>query len=244
MFETTQHEMPTLALLAGGLATRMRPATESVAKSMLRVAGSPFIGHQLRMLSRQGITQVVICCGHLEEQIRSYVGYGDEFGCTITYSGDGEQPLGTGGALRNALPLLGERFLIMYGDSYLPVEIGPVWRSFLLSGKQGLMTVYRNGNKWDTSNVEFAGGAIRNYSKAQPTPAMHHIDYGLNCMRAEALSACPGGSRFDLAQVQQMLLAQGQLAGFEVCERFYEIGSPTGFAETDTLLRTQAGEVR
>jgi NDP-sugar pyrophosphorylase family protein len=237
-------EPPPLALLAGGFATRMRPATSSMAKSMLPVAGSPFIGHQLRMLGRQGIRRVVICCGHLEQQIRSYVGGGHQFGCSVTYSGDGPEPLGTGGALRKALPLLGEEFLVMYGDSYLPVAVQPVWRSFLASGKRALMTVFRNADRWDRSNVEFADGLILTYSKQQKTAAMEHIDYGLNCLRAEALRPWPASSRFDLAEVQQMLVSGGQLAGFEVSERFYEIGSPAGLAETDLLLRGHPGAHR
>lgn len=234
--------MPALALLAGGLARRMRPATDCVAKSMLEVAGSPFIGHQLRMLSAQGVRRVVICCGHLEEQIREYVGVGSAFGCDVVYSPDGAQPLGTGGALRNALPLLPEQFLVMYGDSYLPVALQPVWQSFLASGKQALMTVYRNLDQWDRSNVEFAGGSILCYSKSEPTAAMQHIDYGLNCFSAEALRQWPSGARFDLAEVTARLIAQGQLAGFEVSERFYEIGSAAGLRETDALLRGQPGQ--
>jgi NDP-sugar pyrophosphorylase family protein len=164
-FAGLSDSLPSLALLAGGLATRMRSISSTVAKSMLPVAGLPFIGHQLRMLAAQQLCHVVICCGHLEEQIREYVGDGSCFGCAVDYSADGAQPLGTGGALRKAIPLLGERFLVMYGDSFLPVAIAPVWRAFVDSGKQGLMTIYRNGDQWDQSNVEFANGTILNYSK-------------------------------------------------------------------------------
>jgi NDP-sugar pyrophosphorylase family protein len=234
----SEEALPVLALLAGGLATRMRSITTTVAKSMLPVAGLPFIGHQLRLLAGQQVRHVVICCGHLEEQIRSYVGDGSAFGCAVEYSADGTQPLGTGGALRKALPLLGSRFLVMYGDSFLPVAIAPVWRAFLASSRQGLMTVYRNGNQWDKSNVEFAAGAIVKYSKQACTPQMQHIDYGLNCLHSEALEPWPEGARFDLADVSTALVEQGQLAGFEVQERFYEIGSPAGLAETDAYLRS------
>jgi NDP-sugar pyrophosphorylase family protein len=230
--------MPTLALLAGGLATRMRPVTTTIAKSMLPVAGLPFIGHQLYMLAAQGIGHVVVCCGHLEDQIRNYVGDGSNFGCAVDYSADGPQPLGTGGALRKALPLLGERFLVMYGDSFLPVAIAPVWSSFLDSGKLALMTVYRNADQWDTSNVEFANGSIVAYSKHARTPRMQYIDYGLNCLSAEVLEHWPQGARFDLADLTTLLVEQQELAGFEVRERFYEIGSPAGLAETDALLRS------
>ena len=151
-------------------------------------------------------------------------------------------PLGTGGALRKALPLLGEQFLVMYGDSFLPVPIAPVWAGFLASGKPGLMTVYRNGNRWDTSNVEFRSGSIATYSKTARTPGMQHIDYGLNCFRAEVLEDWPAGARFDLADVVATLVDTASLGGMEVAERFYEIGSPAGLAETDALLRMQAGK--
>jgi len=232
--------LPPLALLAGGLATRMRSITSSVAKSMLPVGGMPFISHQLKMLAAQQITHIVICCGHLEEQIRAFVGDGSAFGCTVEYSADGPELLGTGGALRKALPLLGERFLVMYGDSFLPVPILPVWRRFIESGKPALMTVYRNAGQWDTSNVEFAGGRIISYSKRDRTPRMEFIDYGLNCLSADVLEPWPEGARFDLADVTTLLAQQQQLAGFEVSERFYEIGSPAGLAETDALLREGA----
>ncbi len=230
-------EMPTLALLAGGLATRMRPATLTIAKSMLPVAGEPFLGHQLRDLAAQGLREVVICCGHLEEQLRAYAGDGARWGLRVQYSPDGPAPLGTGGAIKKALPLLGPEFMVMYGDSWLPTSFAPVWRAFKRSGGDGLMTVYPNAGRWDTSNVEFAAGQIARYSKAAQTPAMRHIDYGLSCFRAQAFEGWPEGARFDLADVAMDLLTRGELAGFEVRERFYEIGSPVGLAETRALLQ-------
>ncbi len=233
MPETT---MPTLALLAGGLATRMRPQTLWTAKSMLPVAGEPFLGHQLHLLVDQGIRDIVICCGHFEEQIRRYAGDGSAWGCRIRYSPDGSAPLGTGGALHKALPLLGPRFLVMYGDSYLQAPFAPVWQSFLASGAQGLMSVYRNAGRWDTSNVEASEGKICDYNKEFQTPEMRHIDYGLSCFCAEVFAAWPEGSRFDLADVMMDLLARGELAACEVCERFYEIGSPAGLLELNILL--------
>ena len=236
--------LPALALLAGGLATRMHPATLRVAKSMLPVAGEPLLGHQLRLLAGQGIGEVVLCCGHLEEQLRAYAGDGGRWGLRVRYSSDGTVPLGTGGALRRALPLLGERFLIMYGDSFLTAAIEPVWQAFVAAGSEGMMTVFRNEGLWDTSNVAFAGGRIRAYSKARRSSAMRHIDYGLNCLRASALAAWPDGARFDLADVHAALLERGELAGYEVRERFYEIGSAAGLVETDALLRTMPRAMR
>ncbi len=237
MAEKGDSAMPTLALLAGGLATRMRPATLGIAKSMLPVAGEPFLGHQLKMVAEQGVRDVVICCGYLEEQLQAYAGDGSRWGLRVRYSGDGAAPLGTGGALRKALPLLGPRFMVMYGDSYLPTAFGPVWKAFLRSGLEGLMTVYPNAGRWDTSNVQFEGTWIVSYSKGVKTPEMRHIDYGLSCFEARAFGGWPEGARFDLADVSADLLRRGELAGFEVRERFYEIGSPAGMAETDALLR-------
>ncbi len=232
--------MPRLALLAGGLATRMRPATLATAKSMLSVAGEPFLGHQLRRLAGEGISEIVICCGHLEEQLREYAGDGSAWGCAVEYSPDGTVPLGTGGAVRRALPLLGPEFMVMYGDSFLPAAFAPVWAAFQHSRSPAMMTVYRNGDLWDASNVEFRDGQLVRYSKHARTPEMHHIDYGLSCFRAKAFDGWPEGVRFDLAEVMTSLQARGSLAGFEVQERFYEIGSPPGLAELDALLRSSA----
>ncbi len=243
MHDRLEMAMPTVALLAGGMATRMRPATLGTAKSMLKVAGEPFVGHQLRMLAEQEIRDVVICCGYLEEQLRTYAGDGSRWGCQVRYSPDGAAPLGTGGALRKALPMLGEQFMVMYGDSYLPTRFRPIWEAFLRSNSEGLMTVYRNAGRWDASNVEFDNGRIRRYSKQAKTPEMQYIDYGLSCFRAEAFRSWPEGSGFDLAGVSLELLGRRQLAGFQVSERFYEIGSPAGLAETDGLLRERAGEL-
>jgi NDP-sugar pyrophosphorylase family protein len=239
-FDTGPFGGPTVAILAGGLATRMRPVTTTVAKSMLPVGGEPFIGHQLRLLAKQRFRRVVLCCGHLQEQVRAYVGDGAAFDVYVRYSNDGAQPLGTGGALRQALPLLGNRFLVMYGDSYLAQPLLPVWNAYLASRQVALMTVFRNLNAWDQSNVEFCDERIHAYDKQQRTPAMQHIDYGLNCFSAAAFADWPAGSRFDLADVQRRMLGENQLAGFEVAERFYEIGSPAGLAETDALLAAAA----
>ncbi len=229
--------MPKIALLAGGLATRLRPITTTIPKSMVPVADRPFLAHQLENLARQGITEVVICSGYLGEQIQEYIQDGSEFGCRVQYSFDGDKLLGTGGALRKALPLLGDEFLVMYGDSYLTAPIPPIWKEFLRSGKPALMTVFRNGDKWDKSNIEFLDGVIIDYDKVAPTARMEHIDYGLGCLKAEVFSAWSEDTAFDLASVYGQLVKQQQVAGYEVKERFYEIGSPAGLAETDALLR-------
>jgi N-acetyl-alpha-D-muramate 1-phosphate uridylyltransferase len=243
---------PVTAILAGGLATRLGGIAETVPKSLIEVAGEPFLAHQLRWLAGQGQTRVVICAGHMGSQIEDFAGDGAAFGCQIRYSFDGERRLGTGGALRHALPLLGESFVAIYGDSLLREPIRPVWAAFLESGKVALMTVFRNENQWDRSNVEFAatedGGEILRYEKGTgPAVGMEHIDYGLGCIGSEALAAwaAESGDSFDLADFYRAMLARKELAGFEVKERFYEIGSLAGLAETRALLtrrRAGAGE--
>ena len=231
-----------LALLAGGQATRLRPITERIPKSMVEVAGEPFIAHQLRLLARQGIATVVLCTGHLAGQIQDYAGDGSRFGLRVAYSPDGPTLLGTGGALKKALPLLGESFFVMYGDSYLDTAFAPIEQAFLQSGQPALMTVYRNENRWDTSNVEFSGGVVVRYDKKDRTPAMRFIDYGLGVISSAMLKDWPAQTAFDVADVYRALAEKRQLAGYEVRERFYEIGSHAGLKETDEYLRQKGSE--
>jgi len=226
-----------VAILAGGLATRLRPLTDKIPKVLVPVAGKPFLAHQLELLRRQGITRVVLCLGHLGEIVRERFGDGSAYGVRLDYSFDGPVLLGTGGALKQTLPWLGEKFFALYGDSYLPIDFAPVAGCFERSGKLGLMTVYRNEGRFDTSNVVFADGEIKVYDKQSRLPEMRYIDYGLSLFRAAALDEYPAGVKFDLADLMQRLVARRELAGFEVMERFYEIGSPGGLAELDTLLR-------
>jgi len=234
------NRLPTLALLSGGLATRLRPITEAIPKAMLEVAGEPFVAHQLRHAAQHGIGTVVLCVGYLADRIEAFVGDGSAFGLRVVYSYEPPKLLGTGGALRNALPLLGAEFLMQYGDSFLEVPYAPIVAALRQSGKQALMTVYRNEGRWDTSNVEFVAGQIRDYDKQQRRPTMAFIDYGLGAFRAEAIGDFPAGQRFDLSDVYRSLLAKGELAGYEVRQRFYEIGSPEGLAETDRYLRARS----
>jgi NDP-sugar pyrophosphorylase family protein len=226
-------EVP-IAILAGGLATRLGRLAEKVPKSLIHVAGKPFLAHQLALLRRQGLKQVVLCVGHLGEMIRTEFGTGADFGVTLTYSFDGPQLIGTGGAVRRALPVLGDRFFVMYGDSYLPTDFRSAWSAFCESGKPGLMTVFRNEDRWDKSNVHFENGKILAYSKTAKTGSMQHIDYGLSAFAAGAFDELP--EVFDLSELHAGLIANGELAGHEVAERFYEVGSPDGLAELEKLL--------
>jgi NDP-sugar pyrophosphorylase family protein len=207
---------------------------------MIPVAGRPFIAHQLDLIVQNGVREVVLCCGFLGEQIEDFVGNGDAFGCAVQYSHDGTALKGTGGAIRKALPLLGDEFFVMYGDSYLPSSFCEPFEAFAASGKRGMMTVFLNDNRWDKSNVEFVNGEIRNYDKRGSTPGMRYIDYGLGILSKPAFCDWKEEETFDLANVYRQLVVQGQLSGFEVAERFYEIGTPEGLAETDAMLRQRA----
>ena len=228
-----------VAILAGGLATRLQPVTNSVPKALLDVDGEPFITHQLRLLHRKGIERVVLCVGYLGEKIRDYVGSGEQFGVHIDYSFDGPALLGTAGAVCQALPLLGDQFFVLYGDSYLPCDYRRVARAFHDSRKIALMTVFHNDGQWDVSNVEFAGGKIWAYDKHNRTPRMRHIDYGLGVFEATAFEQTRSRQPIDLAAVYQSLLQRGELAAFEVTDRFYEIGSFEGWRETAEMLKIQ-----
>ncbi len=231
--------LPPVAILAGGLATRLYPVTQTIPKSLVEVAGKPFILHQLAALRQQGITRVVMCVGNLGDQIVELLGDGQAYDLDIQYSFDGSVLRGTGGAIQQALPLLDEAFYILYGDSYLTVDYALLYQSFLHSKCSGVMTVYRNDDLWDQSNIIFTDGVIVRYDKHNRTSDMHHIDYGLSLLRRDVFTAMPAAQRFDLAEVYHQLVNQQQMAGFEVFTRFYEIGSHAGLAETNAYLAGQ-----
>jgi NDP-sugar pyrophosphorylase family protein len=228
-----------VAILAGGLATRLRPVTDRLPKSMLLVNGEPFLAHQLRLLQRNGVRHVVLCVGFLGEKIRDFAGNGHAFGLELEYSFDGPKLLGTAGALKHALPLLGGEFLVLYGDSYLLCDYANVARNLQSSGKLALMTVFRNDGQWDASNVEFENGTILAYSKQNGTPRMKFIDYGLGAFSAKAFDRVSPDQPRDLADLYAELLAEKQLVGLEISQRFYEIGSAAGLEETARFLASQ-----
>lgn len=221
-----------VAILTGGLATRLRPISDDTPKALIDVAGRPFILRQIDYLKNQGISRVVLCVGHLGEQVECFVGDGSAHGLEVLYSWDGSKPLGTGGAIRQALPLLGDQFFVLYGDSYLPIDFRIVESNFLVCGKPAMMTVLRNANRWDKSNVEFVDGIVIEYNKRAPRQEMEHIDYGLGVLSACVLENMPTTETFDLADIYHELSLLGHLAGHEVFERFFEIGSHQGLDET------------
>jgi MurNAc alpha-1-phosphate uridylyltransferase len=226
-----------VAILAGGLATRLRPITEKIPKSLVEVAGEPFIIRQLDYLHRQRVRDVVLCIGYLGEMIKAVVGDGSRFGLTVSYSMDGPVLLGTGGALRRASPFLGEACFVLYGDSYLPVDFGAIEAEFCASSQPALMTILYNEDRWDKSNVLLVDGKLAEYNKRAPRPDFAYIDYGLSIVRREIIESCPANRAFDLANVYHTLSLEKRLHGYEVFKRFYEIGSPGGLMETDEFFR-------
>ena len=227
--------MPT-AILAGGLGTRLKPFTDDMPKALVPVLGEPFVFHQLRLLRARGITEIVMLVGYLGEQIVEVVGDGGRFDMKVEYLFDGKELLGTGGAIIKARSVLGPAFFVLYGDSYLDCDYDAAQTTFESSGKSGLMTVFRNTNKWDKSNVEFHGGRIIAYSKTDRTAAMHYIDYGLGCFHESAFDGVTTDQPEDLAAIYQRLLGDDNLAALEVRERFYEVGSISGIRDLEAHL--------
>jgi N-acetyl-alpha-D-muramate 1-phosphate uridylyltransferase len=233
---------PQVAILAGGLGTRLGGRVHGQPKSMVDIHGLPFLHYQLQLLKRQGIDDVVICLGHLGEQIESHFGNGQALGVHITYSAESSQ-LGTAGALKNAAPLLKDKFFTLYGDSYVFVRFKDVQSFFQRKRKLGLMTVFRNQDRYDTSNTVIAGDLVSRYSKRQKTPEMACIEYGVNLFRKEILNWIPAGQPYGLEDLFPPLIKAKQLLAYPVSERFYEIGSLSGLDEFSRYIEAQRDSV-
>jgi NDP-sugar pyrophosphorylase family protein len=226
--------LPPICILAGGLGTRLGEAVRNTPKPLLEVAGEPFLIHQLRLLARHGAREVVLCVGYLGERIEERIGT-EQCGIAIRYSYDGPQLIGTLGAVQQAGPLLGDRFLVLYGDTYLRVAYGDAVREWTESGLPAMMTVLRNLGRWDTSNASFDGHLVR-YDKRSPGPSMEWIDYGLGGLERKVLDEA-GPQTSDLADLFRALSLRDALFGYEATERFYEIGSPASLREAARFLR-------
>jgi MurNAc alpha-1-phosphate uridylyltransferase len=234
-------------VLAGGLATRMQPQTLTIPKSLLPVAGRPFVDWQLETLVACGYDDVILCVGHLGERIEEHVGRGERFGARVRYAHDGDRLLGTGGALRAALGLLAPLFLVTYGDSYLPFDYAAPLRELAArqaSGEcDGVMSVYENDGKWDASNVATDGTWILRYDKHVRDPALRYIDYGAVALTREIVAQIPEGVASGLDVLQHDLAARRRLRAVVATERFFEIGSPEGLRTLELHLeRTQERE--
>ena len=225
-----------VAILAGGLGTRLGAISATVPKILVDVAGRPFAEHQLDWLESQGVKHVVYCLGHLGEQVVAALGDGSRWGMRFDFVMDGPVLLGTGGALRRAMPGRADRFFVLYGDSLLTCDLAAIADAYAASGRRCLMTVLANDDRWDASNVVYTNGEIVNYDKKLRVPEMRHIDYGLGILSTDTLLSYPAERPLDLATVYQDELKAGQLAGFEVQTRFYEIGSAQGLEETRAFI--------
>lgn len=232
-------------ILAGGLATRLRPVTETIPKALVEVAGKPFLDHQLACFAANGVTDVVLSVGYLGEQIRGFAGDGSRWGLRAQVVEEGKDLRGTAGAIRLALDqgALADEFAVAYGDSYMPIDFKTVRDSFLASGKPALMVVLRNEGKWERSNCEVQGSQVVLYDKtpgAAGSEKFHHTDYGISFWKADEFRArVPAGVKMDLAGVFHDLSREGKLAAYEAPSRFYEMGSPEGLEELRKLLEKE-----
>lgn len=223
-------------IIAGGKAVRLHPLTVDLPKSLIEVNGKPFIYHQLVMLKEQGIKNVVICAGFKGLMIEEYVNSVNGLGLNTKFSYDGETALGTGGALRKAFGLLDTSFYVLYGDSYLTIDLKAANAYYDKCGKDLLMVIIRNNNRWDKSNVVFSGGKVVQYNKNTYNSQMQYIDYGISLMNKTSVLEIPENTTCDLGELYTELAERGRLAGFEVHDRFYEIGSFSGIKETAQFL--------
>jgi len=224
-----------IAILAGGLGTRLGLLAKDTPKSMIRICGKPFLEYQLELLKKNNLEEIVLCVGHLKDKIESYFGNGARFGVSIEYSKE-EKPLGTAGALRNAENLLGDDFLVLNGDSYLDINYRKIIERYKLGNKIGLMVVYKNNNKYDKSNVMIANELVTNYDRAGRVENMSYIDYGLSVLNKKALKFVPKGKFFQLDEVYRELIKRRELMAFKTQVRFYEIGSVQGLEDFTTII--------
>jgi N-acetyl-alpha-D-muramate 1-phosphate uridylyltransferase len=225
-----------IAILCAGLGTRLYPITKTLPKSMIEIAGKPFISHQLEILKNNNFTDVCICVGYLGDQIVNFVN-SKNFGLNITFAYDGEYLLGTAGSIKKALPLLGDNFFVIYGDSYLELNYESIQQKFIDNKKLALMTIYKNDGKFDKSNVEYKDGKIISYSK-ENTKGMMHIDYGVSVFNNHAFDGFTE-HKFDLKEVFLKMLKEEQLSSYVAKNRFYEIGSFNGIRELNEYLKNK-----
>lgn len=233
--------LPPIAILAGGLATRLQSLTLDVPKAMAPVAGRPFCAWHLEQLHRQGFREIVYLIGAKGDQLRDYVGDGERFGLKVSYVDDGPILLGTGGSVRQVLDLPDrhERFFVTYGDTFLTYDPAGVVETLDRMKTSAVMTVLRNEGRWDTSNIVVNHGMVQRYEKnAADCAGMHWIDYGAMLLHRRALEDRPAGEAFDLSAQLGALVEAQEVAAYEVTERFYEIGTPQALAEADAHFRS------
>lgn len=224
-----------IVILAGGLATRLYPITEKIPKSIVEINGRPFLEYQIDLCKKNGIEEIILCVGHLWEQVKDYFGDGSKFGVKITYSVENER-LDTGGALKNALSYLDEQFFVMYGDSYLPIDWQKAADFYKKSGILGLMTVYKNNHRLAPSQLMInKKGFITEFTKKDFRPEMEYIEYGLNIFPRSIIDQIPEKS-FPIGNYFNLLIEKKQLISYESPVRFYEVGCPEGLKTFEKYL--------
>jgi NDP-sugar pyrophosphorylase family protein len=229
-------DLPPIVVIAGGLGTRLHAISKSIPKSLVPVLGRPFVAHQLTLFHRLGLREVVFCLGHLGEQVEEFVGDGARFGLSVRYSHDGQVLLGTGGAVKRVLPMVGPEFLVTYGDSYLEIDCATIVRAHREKAMPALMTVYRDDEATAACNVEFADGRILAYDKIDKTDRMRHVDYGMLLLTRRAFDGWDDVATFDLSAPLGRLAASGRLAGIDWPRRYQEVGTPAGIAALEAYL--------
>ena len=224
-------------ILAGGLATRLRPLTDKIPKSMIEIEGKPFLEYQLELLKKNSISDIILCIGYRGEQIKKYFGNGEKLGVEIRYSSDKNKLLGTGGALKGAENLLEDVFLVIYGDAYHFFDFQKMIKFFKKFDKLGLMTVFKNFNKYYQNNVEIEKNLIKTYSKKRKTKKMKYIEYGVSIFRKEALKFIPGNRFYDLSQLHKTLIKKRELLAYPAGKKILDIGSFEGLDEFKKYIK-------
>ena len=231
-----------VVILAGGLGTRLRPLTDHLPKALVPVDGKPFLQHQLEWLAGAGVTQILLCVHHRADQIEAFAKDGRDFGLRITYAHEGERLLGTAGALKRAAASVADRFCVLNGDSYLPMNLQEPIREFTQRGCSAMMLAWHNQDRFDRSNAVVRDGWVIAYDRKSPGPDFEFIDYGLRIFRHEVLALLPEEACCDLDGLYERLIAQQRLAAYVVQEPFYEIGSPEGLARFERYVKASKGD--
>ena len=232
-----------VVILAGGLATRLGCLTKNQPKSMVRIQGKPFLAYQLELLKKAGMKEIVVCIGHLGEQIETYFGSGERHGVRLRYSVE-KTLLGTAGALKNAGYLLDDLFLVMYGDSYLPIDFGSVTRYFMSKEKLALMTVFKNHDCFERSNAAIEGDLVTRYDKQAKTSRMVYVDYGASVFRKKVLEMIPEDRHYSFEELFRQLIPAKELLAYQLQERFYEIGSAQGLRQFEEYKRSELDSLK
>ncbi len=224
--------------MTGGEGTRLRPLTRDIPKAMIPIAGKPFLEHQINLLKRNSITDIVLCVGYMGQAIRDYFRNGKRLGVSVGYSDDGDKPLGTAGALKNARHILADRFFLTFGDSFPVLDYRAAWNRFVASGKLALMVVHRNLDRYDPSNTVVERGLVTSYSKRRKTPEMTCIEFGVTFLQRSTLDLIRADFPVDLEDLYRPIIESGEMAALEVDQRVYEIGSPDGLEEFRKLAES------